>query len=145
MGEPESSTREDASVCFLPKQSVYEALANKGPLGLELVRHLAVLCERTGARFAGVVEKLVIARVAELLLELHEMNGVASERRLMVRLELKRDELATMIGTTTETFVRELKKLEKAGVIAIQRRSVHILDVEALRDMASVPERENPP
>ena len=53
-------------------------------------------------------------------------------RNQVIELPSAKKEIAAMIGTTAETLSRKLHKLEAKNIIAVHKRSVEIIDMEAL-------------
>lgn len=111
------------------------ALATAAP---ELYREL-ILTNREKQRFK---DRLLLGRVGEtcrqrtagVLLWLHQ-RGVTEERRA-VRTYLCREELADLIGSTTETVIRVLSKFKKEGILE-EKHGLMKVDVSALQSLVS--------
>jgi CRP/FNR family transcriptional regulator, dissimilatory nitrate respiration regulator len=56
----------------------------------------------------------------------------------MVVLPMSHKELAKVIGATPEALSRTLKRMSEKGMIAIEGRSVHILDRKQLEHCAEI-------
>ena len=79
----------------------------------------------------------VKARLASFLLEMDEAVGRQSERGLVVDLPMFRDEIATYLGTRTETICRILTGWKERGLIVMDSpRKLVIPDVARLRQDA---------
>lgn len=75
-------------------------------------------------------------RVARQIVELYiDQQGGDDPSRL----PLTHDELAGMVGASRETVSRALSRLRARGLIATERRSIRVLDVDGLRQRAEVP------
>lgn len=100
---------------------------------------LALLREFAGRlrMMVGMIENLALhtvhGRLARLLLQQAEAaeQGAAPP-------PLTQAEMASRIGTVREMVGRALKSFEAAGLIALERGSIHILDREALRERAEL-------
>lgn len=111
------------------------SLATAAP---ELYREL-ILTNREKQRFK---DRLLLGRVGEtcrqrtagVLLWLHQ-RGVTEERRA-VRTYLCREELADLIGSTTETVIRVLSKFKKEGILE-EKHGLMKVDVSALQSLVS--------
>lgn len=105
----------------------------------DLYRDL-ILTQREKQRFK---DRLLLGRVGEscrqrtagVLLWLHQ-RGV-TQNRPAVKTYLCREELADLIGSTTETLIRVLSKFRKEGVIEESSGMLKV-DVPALRQLATV-------
>jgi len=136
--------------CFRRKQ--FETVLDKHP---ELARHLLkkasdgldqardwmIVLGRLGA-----VEKL-----SRFLLWLCRQehascrHGTRSNPGPVVHILLKREEIAGFLGMTIETVSRNMSKLKTDGIIElIDAKSMRILDVDRLRDLAVFDEGEEP-
>lgn len=104
-----------------------------------LYRNL-ILTQREKQRFK---DRLLLGRVGEscrqrtagVLLWLHQ-RGVTQETRA-VKTYLCREELADLIGSTTETVIRVLSKFKKEGLIE-ENSGLLKVDVPALKELAFV-------
>ena len=52
-----------------------------------------------------------------------------------VAIKISRDDLASLVGTATETVIRSISVLSEDGVIALESRQIIILDQQRLRDI----------
>lgn len=108
------------------KQHLFEHTLNK----LDTARDWMVLLGRKTAE----------ERVASLLYHLVTRAGLArasDDRRVTVpgvELHLKREEMASFLGLTYETVIRQIKALDSQGIITLDsRREFSVSDLEALR------------
>ncbi|MEK7817171.1 MAG: helix-turn-helix domain-containing protein, partial [Actinomycetota bacterium] len=62
--------------------------------------------------------------------------GQETEEGLLIDLSMSRQDLADIVGTSRETVTRELKKLERAGMLIIDRRLITVTDREQLEKWA---------
>ncbi|WP_342420849.1 Crp/Fnr family transcriptional regulator [Paenibacillus sp. FSL E2-0178] len=95
--------------------------------------------EAAGALHMFEVEK----RLARLLVYLYTRNlaesaVTAHALEQSVDLPSAQKEVAAMIGTTAETLSRKLNKLEALKIIAMHKRTVNILELEALIQIAEI-------
>jgi CRP/FNR family transcriptional regulator, nitrogen oxide reductase regulator len=75
-------------------------------------------------------------RIAFTLLKLADKLGERNEVGLLIQMPLSRDDLARMVGTTTETASRVMSQLQKDGLIRTGRQWVAITDRERLRTLS---------
>jgi CRP/FNR family transcriptional regulator len=74
-------------------------------------------------------------RVASFLLSL---ATVPADLNNNLPLNLSRDEIAKLLGLTTETICRVMTKLQREAIIVAPRGSVRILDHNRLRSISGV-------
>lgn len=75
------------------------------------------------------------SRVAKILLNLTKKIGYKDNDLYQVDIPLTRKEMAAMAGTTTETVVRVLGKMEKEGVIQMQKHLITLKDLPYLESL----------
>jgi len=102
--------------------SVLDIVASRLRAAHEMVRQLS----------AYSVEK----RIAYTLLKLGEKLGDPQKIGLLIQMPLSRDDLAGMIGTTTETASRIMSQFQKDGLIQSGRQWVAITDRPGLTAVA---------
>ena len=61
-------------------------------------------------------------------------EGQATERGILLDLQLTRQEMASMIGTSRETVARILSRFQKEGIILLNKQQIIVLDEEKLRE-----------
>jgi len=100
-----------------------------------LLEMLAVLSLRL-RRFVGLIDDLslkdVSARLAKVLLDLQARTGTAT-----VKLDSTKTTLASRLGTIAETLSRTLRKMQAAGIIRVDGRSITIRDTDRLIELAA--------
>jgi CRP/FNR family transcriptional regulator, cyclic AMP receptor protein len=75
-------------------------------------------------------------RVARRLVQLADEHGSMSSVGVRITLPLSQTELAGWTGSSREAVARALALLRRRGLIATDRRSIVVLDVESLRSLA---------
>jgi CRP/FNR family transcriptional regulator len=87
-------------------------------------------------RLRSIALERVEQRLARMLLALAEKIG--QRRGAMVELNVSRQELADMIGTTVETTIRITSKWQQAGIIASSRHRITLSDPEGLQKIVAI-------
>ena len=76
-------------------------------------------------------------RLAKRLLRLADQHGEATPEGLHIGMTLSQQMLGAMMGTTREAVNKQLRALEDEGLIRIGRRSLTLLDRDALEDIVA--------
>lgn len=126
---------EDTSVSVLSVRDVMCELNTVPSFALTLIASLSHEVEKGLERIRHLKSTSAIHRLAGALLELIKYHGVTTSKGILIKLLLKREELAEMIGVTQETVVRLLMCLMKDGLIQLSGKEVIILDQAALSRM----------
>jgi CRP/FNR family transcriptional regulator, cyclic AMP receptor protein len=126
----------EVSVLRLRKTAYFEMLRRNPDAAVEVIKYL-------GSRLNEAQEKAKVLaldgaeqRLAGLLIDLVERSGVreGSGHKLTVR--LTRQDLANMVGITTETAIRIMARFKKAKLVIGTANTLVILDLLKLRRIA---------
>lgn len=117
-----------SDVLFLAKDSLFRDLEAVPGLARDLLTLLARKCVVLNRRIEVLNLQTVRQRLIQFLL-----SHCHGERSCTVRLDIKKVELAQLLGTISETLSRNLKQLQEAGLIEVEGRSLHIKDRLKLR------------
>lgn len=129
---------EDASVCFLDKDTVHKCLRLEPSMALNLIHKLSKDMGAAEARSAAMVQKCVSARLAEVLLIIKKNFGIKENNRFRLDIKLTREELASLVGTANETVIRFVSEFKDLGVIEQEGKTLFILDEKKLAEMANM-------
>lgn len=125
---------EDMEVCFIPREPILKVFSNNNQFSLLLMRSICADLKEANDMIMNMAQKSVKSRLAYTLLHLQDQFGIDSDKSL--KINLSRDELATMIGTATESAIRLLSELKKARYIDLKGKKILILEPQQLRKMA---------
>jgi len=121
-------------VLFLPREEVVRLCLERPRIS---VAALTLLAKRL-RKCAALVERLslrdVDRRVAQLLLEEGSDYGQRLGDSVTFPLSLTHTQIATRVGSVREVVSRALGRLQSHGLIAVDGRSVRIVNEKALRE-----------
>jgi CRP/FNR family transcriptional regulator len=123
---------------FFPKEAFMGLLERNPRFSLNLIVSLSMQLRR----FARQIEELSFAevpnRLAAYLLELAGRKSTTYQGKSYLDLEMKKGELASRLGTVSETLSRSLRKLKEEGIIEVDGSRVVILDMPALTRLSTL-------
>lgn len=123
----------EAQMSFLPHDSIAAFVQKYPASAIRLIEALSRELSAARRKARDLALKSGESRLATLLLQLcRGTNGDATA----VALPYRRQEIAEMIGVSTETAIRLLAKLKAKGAIQTDRRSLRIADLERLTRIA---------
>lgn len=127
---------EDLTVLLLPADALNCAMARDPKLASSIARVLADHAEALSTRVLIMSAGPVACRLANLLLHLADRFGDELEDgSLCVPVTLQRAELASLVGTTTETTIRTLSRWTKAGVVESNPDGFRITQPKRLQEL----------
>lgn len=127
---------DQAVICFIPA-SVFLNLIKENPAFAMAVIKLS--CAELGEAnkyILDIAQKNVRERLAEILLLLKENFGTTANGDLNIF--LTREELASIVGTATESVIRLLSEFKKDKLIELNKRKIRLLDVTKLKRISEI-------
>ena len=125
---------EDSVVWRMPAPLARDLCMKHPTLRAAMLAHVTNRLRSAHERLRSVALERVEQRLARMLLTLSDKIG--QKRNGMTVLNVTRQELADMIGTTVETTIRITSRWQKAGIIASSRHEVGLSDSAALKEIA---------
>jgi CRP/FNR family transcriptional regulator, dissimilatory nitrate respiration regulator len=132
-GQPFPATAEvlaKSSLLFFPRDKFIQLVHDMPSIALNMLAVLSMRLRRFASQIESLSLKEVPARLAGYLLYLSEENGGADT----VELEISKGQLASLLGTIPETLSRIFARMSEEGLIAVEGRTIRILDRESLAD-----------
>ena len=125
---------EDMEVCFIPKTEVMGFFDKNNQFSMNVMKTICGDLKEADSHTVNMAQKTVKERLAETLLYLHETFGKNEDDSL--KIQLSRDELASMIGTATESCIRLLSDFNKLGLIKLAGKKITIIDIIKLKKIS---------
>ncbi len=127
----------DSQLLFFPKRDFIQLVERNPQLSINMIVSLSHFLRR----FASLIEELslkeVSSRVAKYLIDLSLKSAKEGKNPKEVDLDLSKNQLASKLGTISETLSRTLTKMKAKGIIDVKRNKILILNQQALRESAS--------
>ncbi len=119
-----------SELLFFPKREFYELLHQHTQLAINMIGGLSRFLRIFTLQIEDLTFRDVPARLARYLLEL------AGENNVFVVLPISKSQLASNLGTTSETLSRTLRKLTGDDLIIVKGKQIELLDLDRLFDLA---------
>lgn len=133
----EARAIEKGEAVFFPREAFMGLLERNPQFALNLIVSLSLLLRR----FARQIEELsfaeVPARLASYLCELIDRKSTSFQGKTYLDLEMKKGELASRLGTVSETLSRTLRKLKEERIIDVEGSRVIVYDLARLKELAN--------
>lgn len=132
----EARALEKGEVLFFPRDAFMGLIERNPRFSLNLIVSLSLLLRR----FARQIEELsfaeVPARLASYMIEMAAKKSTTFQGKTYFDLDMKKGELASRLGTVSETLSRSFRKLKEEGIVEIEGNHVVILDMGRLKSLA---------
>lgn len=127
----------DSQLLFFPKRDFIQLIEKNAQLSINMIVSLSQFLKR----FASLIEELslkeVSSRIAKYLIDLSLKLSKEGKSPKEVELDLSKSQLASKLGTISETLSRTLAKMKAKGIIDVKKNRILILNREALEELAS--------
>ena len=132
-----AETLSDTQLLFFPKRDFIQLIQKNPQLSINMIVTLSHYLKR----FALLIEELslkeVSSRMAKYLIDLSSKFSKEGKSPKEVELDLSKTQLASKLGTISETLSRTLAKMKTKGIIDVKKNKILILNREALEELSS--------
>jgi CRP/FNR family transcriptional regulator, polysaccharide utilization system transcription regulator len=121
-----SKTIEEAEILYIAGEFVKSLVRSNGDFAMDL---LQIACRELGEAndyITDIAQKTVRERLAEVLIQLKRTFDLDKDKFLQI--SLKREDLANIVGTATESVIRLLSEFKQDHLIEIHGRKIKILN-----------------
>ena len=125
-----AETLSPTELVFLPGREFLELLHNRSGIAINMIAGLSQFLRQFAHQIEELTFKDVPARLAGYLLQLKVDPDGSSQ------LPVSKSQLASNLGTVSETLSRSLRKLADEELIRVEGKRIEILNRELLEDMA---------
>lgn len=134
-----SSALETTNICAIPYARLDELCSRMPKLNHQFTRLMSkeISSEHQLVLLLGQLD--MEQRLAAFLLDLSRRWGDLGYSRTCFRLAMTRDQLASYLGSATESVSRALARLRSAGVVDVEGKEIRITDVPRLTELSGTP------
>ncbi len=120
---------EETELILLGRQEFQELLFKNHEVSAQFIKLLSKNLIEKENELIEMAYDTVRKRTADALMKLYETYKSAGGS---VKIEVSRADLASMVGTATESVIRMLSEFKKDGFISIEGSTIHILEPEKI-------------
>jgi CRP/FNR family transcriptional regulator len=121
---------EKSQLVFFPKNEFLNLLHDHSQIAINMIGGLSRFLRQFATQIEELTFKDVPARLARYLLDL------AGDEDECVELPISKTQLASNLGTVSETLSRTFRKLADDAIIEVRGKVIEILDRDRLEDLA---------
>ncbi len=124
-----AETLDESTLLFFPKREFLDLLHNHSQLAVNMIAGLSRFLRIFTMQIEDLTFRDVPARLARYLLSLKNSG-------IIIDLPISKTQLASNLGTTSETLSRTFRKLSDDEIIAVKGKKIEILDFTRLADLS---------
>jgi CRP/FNR family transcriptional regulator, polysaccharide utilization system transcription regulator len=131
---PDSATAiEETELYLVPSDDFFVLINYNQEVARKFIKMLSGSLQQKEEQLIKLAYNSVRKRVAEALVDLHNRYNTTGDAAIGI--QLSREDLAGMVGTSQETAIRTLSDFKSEGLISIKGSAVGILNIEKLERM----------
>ncbi|MEP7027572.1 MAG: Crp/Fnr family transcriptional regulator [Candidatus Eisenbacteria bacterium] len=117
----------------IPRRDYFELLDRQPEFARGIIRELTRLTVALTRKLAEARGQRVDTRIAQLFLALAERMGKETKEGVEIPLQLSRQEIADLVGTTMESAIRVMSRWGREGILVTREKSFIIPARERLK------------
>ncbi len=130
---------EPTTVLTIPRREYFELLDRNPDFARSIIRELTRLTLALTHRIEEMRGMRVECRIAQLFLTLADRMGRETREGIEIPIQLSRQEVADMVGTTVESAIRVMSRWGREGVLVTGEKRFVLPSRERLREVADAP------
>jgi len=119
-----------SKLLFLPKDAFLALLRDNSRISINMIAGLSKFLRQFANQIEDLTFKDVPSRLARYLMDLSRGT------KRTVELPISKSQLASNLGTVSETLSRTLRKLSEDDLISVSGKTVEIIDFDRLEELA---------
>lgn len=124
---------EDTEVLLIPKDDFLTLIYSNRDVAVKFIKMLTNSIQEKEEQMLNLAYNSVRKRVAEALVTLNNKYNTKNEEHFTIN--ITREDLASIVGTATETVIRTLSEFKDDKFIDIQGRTITLLNLDKLKKM----------
>lgn len=124
------------AVAYFPSEGFLRLIALRPELAFNMIVALSALLRKFNALVEELSLKEVSARVARYLFDAARRSPQNPGGPVQFDLEVSKAQLASRLGTVSETLSRTFHKMKDRGILDVQGKRITILDLDGLGGLA---------
>ncbi len=133
-----SQTMANSTVIFFPKKEFLNILEQNPQICLNMLAGFARRLRKLTRKVEELTAKEVVNRFAYYLIDEMKKAGTDKQATPFLELDISKKDIASYIGTITETFSRVLKKLQDDEIIEVTGKKIIIKDYNRLKILSEI-------
>src|SRR5215467_1526858 len=127
----------NVSILRMHRKAYFDMLRRSPDAAMEVIKYLGNRLNEAQEKAKILAMDRADQRLAALLADLGARNGITEPQGVRLPMRLTRQDMANMIGATTETVIRILSRFKREHLVSGTANRLVILNLERLKAVAS--------
>jgi CRP-like cAMP-binding protein/CheY-like chemotaxis protein len=125
---------EPTELAIIPREELQALLYRDRDVSMRFIKMLTREVKEKEQLLLDLAYASVRQRVAQALLRLH--GRYSADEASTLGVQISREDLATIVGTATESLIRALTDLKDDGLVEVRGREIHLRNIKGLERLA---------
>jgi len=127
----------DVSILRLKKKTYFDLLRRNPDAAIEVIKYLGNRLRESQEKAKMLALGGADQRLAALLVDLAARSGVQEPHGIRLSVRITREDMANMVGTSTETAIRIMSRFKRDQLVAGTANRLVVRDLSGLKALAS--------
>ena len=127
----------DVRILRMRKNTYFEMLRRSPDAALEVIKYLGTRLHEAQEKAKVLALDRADQRLAALLVDLASRSGLADPQGIRLGIRLTRQDMANMVGATTETVIRIMGRFKRQQLVSGTAKRLVIRDLAGLKALAA--------
>ena len=127
-----SKALEDSIVYIIDNKKLEKLIIENGDISLEIIKLMSKRLIDISKQVETVALRDSLGKVSSLILRMLNENKAGIKNESIIKLDLSRQDMASMVSLTRESFTRSLIKLKEMGIIELNKDEIKVKDIDNL-------------
>lgn len=127
----------DVSILRMSKKAYFDMLRRSPDAAIEVIKYLGNRLNEAQEKTKVLAFDRADQRLASLLVDLAARNGIKDPQGIRLTVRLTRQDMANMVGITTETAIRIMSRFKRDRLVSGTANRLIIRDLPRLKTLAS--------
>ncbi len=129
-----AETLSDSVLLFIPKKEFLNLLSNNSNLSIKMLTGFAKRMRFLTKKVEELTTKEITSRLAVFLVDEIKKSGKDKLPEPFIKLTIPKKNIASYLGTITETLSRTFKKLQDEKIIRVSGKTIFVSDFDKLKE-----------
>lgn len=128
---------EDSEIGMILNKDIEKLILRNTSLALQIIKLLNKRLYRSQSTIKDLAFSDTLVRVTNVLIDLSNRHGLVASKGIEINMNITRQDIANMVGTTRETVSRIIADLKRDGLIETSSKKIILLDIKKLKSLSS--------
>lgn len=128
---------EESQIGMILNKDIEKLILKNTSLALQIIKLLNKRLYKSQSTIKDMAFSDTFVRVTNVLIDLSSSHGIVTNNGIEINMNITRQDIADMVGTTRETVSRIIADLKRDGLIETNSKKIIIIDIENFKKLST--------